>query len=387
MKKLKTHMSVTMIIQSYHPHVGGAERQLAALAPLLKDKGIEINIVTRRYSGLPPFEVINEVPVYRIPAPGPKVLASLFFTMAALLIIKKLDPDVIHAHELLSPTTTAVAAKRWFGVPVVAKVLRGGMLGDINRLINRPFGPRRMTLFKQYVNAFIVISQEINNELLQHGIPSERCFYNPNGVDTKKFSPLSPAEKIKLRRKLDLPEGLLVIFTGRLSREKRIDQLVKLWPGVSSACAQVNLLVLGTGEEEKTLKQQAGDGIIFLGSVDDVSPYLQSADIFVLPSATEGLSNALLEGMSSGLPAIATKVGGAMDVITSNQNGLLIQPDNPEQLKKTLIKVLNDDDLRTHLGLEARKKIVDEYDIVNVATRLRNLYTQVVMKYKNESKI
>jgi hypothetical protein len=121
-----------MIIQAYYPHVGGAEQQLMALVPLLQARGVEINILTRRYPGLNSFEIIGGAPVHRLPIPGPKAVASTIFTLSALPLLARLRPHLIHAHELLSPTTTAVAAKRLFGIPVVAKVLRGGTLGDID---------------------------------------------------------------------------------------------------------------------------------------------------------------------------------------------------------------------------------------------------------------
>jgi glycosyltransferase involved in cell wall biosynthesis len=160
-----------MIIQAYHPHVGGAERQLMALVPLLQARGVEINILTRRYPGLKPFEMIGGAPVHRLPIPGPKPVASTAFTLAALPLLARLRPHVIHAHELLSPTTTAVAAKRLYNTPVVAKVLRGGVLGDIDKLQKKPLGQRRLATFRRQVDAFITISQEIDDELAALGVP------------------------------------------------------------------------------------------------------------------------------------------------------------------------------------------------------------------------
>src|SRR5262245_55216496 len=119
-------LRVAMIIQDYLPRVGGAERQLAALAPLLREQNVEIFILTRRYTSLSPYELIGGVPVYRLPIMKPGPVASLMFTLTALPLLRRLRPDLVHAHGLFSPTTTAVAARRWLGVPVAAKVLRGG---------------------------------------------------------------------------------------------------------------------------------------------------------------------------------------------------------------------------------------------------------------------
>ena len=155
-----------MIIQDYLPLVGGAERQLATLAPLLREQNVEIFILTRRYSHLLPYELIDGVPVYRLPIIKPKALASLMFTLTALPLLRRLQPDLIHAHGLLSPTTTAVAAKRWLGMPVVVKLIGGGEGGDLGRLKRKPFGLRRIRSFRHWVDAFVVISQEIDKQEL-----------------------------------------------------------------------------------------------------------------------------------------------------------------------------------------------------------------------------
>ncbi len=377
---MRSSLRVAMIIQAYHPHVGGAERQLAALAPLLADRGVEAHILTRRYPGLKGFEMVAGMPVHRLPIPGSKVTASLSFTLAALPLLRRLRPDVIHAHELLSPATTAVVAKRLFGIPVVAKVLRGGELGDIAKLKSRRSGARRLTAFRRHVDAFITISREIDNELAEMGIPPQKRPFIPNGVNVDRFKPVSQAKKQGLRDQLGLPAGPIAIFTGRLAAEKRVDQLIDRWTAVRAAHPAAALLILGTGEQEPLLRKRAGDGVHFLGRVEDVVPYLQAADLFVLPSATEGLSNALLEAMAVGLTAVATNVGGAPDVIAHGRNGWLIAPDQPEALQAALVSLLGDAARRTQMGELARAKVARQYALAAVAENLHGLYEAVAAK-------
>jgi glycosyltransferase involved in cell wall biosynthesis len=376
---MNERIRVATIIQAFYPHVGGAERQLAALAPLLQARGANIFVLTRRYPGLRPFEMVNDVPVYRLPIPGPKAVKSMSFTLSAMPLLRRLRPDVIHAHELLSPTTTAVTAKRLFGTPVVTKVLRGGTLGDVYKLKNRRFGRSRLERFKQQVDAFIAISREIDTELAEVGIAAKKRTFIPNGVDTGRFTPLSTTEKMAKKRELVLPPGQHILFTGRLVPEKRIDQLITSWPAIRKVHANANLLVLGAGPEAARLEQLAGPGVHFLGQLDNVADFLQAADLFVLPSATEGLSNALLEAMASGLACIATRVGGATDVITHRQNGWLLQPDEPAQLQEAINTLLADVASRTRLGEQARLKMLREYALPMVADRLLLLYRSLLM--------
>ena len=368
-----------MIIQAYHPHVGGAERQLAALAPLLRQQNVEVHVLTRRYNNWPAFEEIDGVPVHRLPIPGPKPVASLTFSVAALPLLARLKPDVIHAHELLSPTTTAVTAKSMFGTPVVAKILRGGQLGDIAKLQNRRFGSRRLQGITKQVDRFIVISREIEAELAALGVPPQQQIFIPNGVDTARFIPPSSATRECRRAELNLPaEGPIVIFTGRLVPEKRVNQLLDVWPAVRAEHPAATLLILGTGPQESALKQQAGEGVLFCGRVDNVAPYLQAGDLYVLPSATEGLSNALLEALAVGLPVIATNVGGAPDVVEHGHGGWLIPPDQPEQLQNALVALLADSFQCRQFGQLARLRIERDYALPAVAHRLRGLYDSVL---------
>lgn len=368
-------MHVTMIIQAYLPHVGGAERQLAALAPLLRARGVDVSIVTRRYPDMARFERIDGVPVHRLPVPGPKPTASLAFTLQALPLLRRLRPDVIHAHELLSPTTTAVAARRWLGVPVVAKVLRGGLLGDVAKLDRKPLGRLRLQAFRRQVDGFVVISREIDQELAARGIGPEKRFFIPNGVDTARFAPVTAAEKRRLRQELGLDAGELAVFTGRLAAEKQLDKLIALWPQVRACYPGAVLLLVGTGPEAARLAELAGPGVQFTGRVADVAPYLQAADLFVLPSATEGLSNALLEALAAGLPAIATCVGGAPDVITDQTSGWLLPPDAPPwQWLEAILSLLALADKRAHLGSNGRQKVVADYGLAATADALVALY-------------
>lgn len=375
-------LRVAMIIQSYIPRLGGAERQLRAIAPGLRARGVEVTIITRRYRGFAAFERIDDIPVYRMPIPGPKPVASLWFTLSALLLLRRLRPHLIHAHELLSPTTTAITAKRLWHVPVVAKVLRGGTLGDIAKLHRSKVSATRVPLLLQQVDAFAVISREIDRELAESGIPAERRHFIPNGVDTVRFAPLPStglaAERHTLRAALGMGRGPVTVFGGRLSAEKGLAGLVRAWPKVRACAADAELVILGAGDEEADLRAAAGEGVRFAGYVDDVVPYLQAADAFVLPSQTEGLSNALLEAMAAGLPAAATAVGGAPDVITHGENGLLVPPDDPNAMAEALGDLLRDPGARAGVGAAARERIQQEYSLPATVEKLLALYERLV---------
>jgi glycosyltransferase involved in cell wall biosynthesis len=194
----------------------------------------------------------------------------------------------------------------------------------------------------------------------------------------ERFRPLPSAKKQAWRAALGLPTGPLIIYTGRLETEKRIDQLIGIWPAVRACHPEAVLLILGTGAEESRLKQMAGAGILFLGHVENVAGYLQASDIFVLPSATEGLSNALLEALAAGLPVIATAVGGAPEAVAHLQHGWLIPPDTPAALQEAVLALLNNAACRDSLGYRGRQRAVEHYALPTTANRLRDLYERLI---------
>jgi glycosyltransferase involved in cell wall biosynthesis len=372
-------LRLAVLIHDYCPRVGGAQALLRAQAPPLQELGADVTILTRRFPGTAPFELVDGIPVHRLPAPPPRLLASLAFTISSLAFLRRLRPDVIHANEFISPATVALLANRLLGTPIVVTPHRSGPIGDVSRLQQRSSGRARLGALRDQADAFVVISREIGDELRGIGVPPQKMRYINNGVDTCRFAPLNAASRQALRRTIGIAaDALTVIFAGRLVREKRLDNLLTLWPSIRAACPRAELLLLGTGDQEADLRKSVSEGVRFLGRQGNVVSFLQAADIFVLPSSAEGLSIAMLEAMSCGLAPVVTRVGGSSEVIADGENGLLIRPDDVPALQNALIRLLRDADLRTRLGLGARRRIEESYSVEKSAKELFSLYTEVV---------
>ncbi len=370
---------VAMVIQDDFARVGGAQLQLAGLAPCLQANDVKVSIIARRIPGLRLVEDVNGVQIYRIPSPGPKNMASATFTLLALPLLMRLRPDIIHVHGLLSPLTTGMLGKMLAKAPLIAKVLRGGELGDLQRLRTKFLSSSRIKWMRSIVDKFFVISHEIDQELNEIGIPNARRAHLPNGVDTDKFSPISESEKRTMRASLQLPEDALVcVYSGRLVAEKRVDRLITAFGELTDKYPHALLLILGTGEQIKTLESMAGSAVRFIGFTDRVNEYLKAADVFVLPSATEGLSNAMLEALASSLAVVATSVGGAPDVIEHGTNGFLVNAENSGALKSAIDDLLADADLRNKLGSNARQEMIADYAFPVIASRMRGVYDDLL---------
>lgn len=373
---------VAMITHHYYPHIGGIERGLAMLNPELQARGVELHVITRQSADLPSFERINGVAVHRLPVPRMNALAGVTFTFNAVRLIRQLQPDVVHAHILFSPAMAAMLAKHLFGYPMVVTLHRSGAapLGEIARLKQKFLGAQRLAHYRQYVDAFISISRDIDDELDDHGIEKEKRCFIPNCIDTNRFAPLSLERKRLASIQLGLSSGPIAVYVGRLSHEKRVQHLLTIWPKVREVHPRATLLVVGDGPEAVPLQQRSSEGIRFIGPVDDVLPYLQVADLFVLPSIAEGLSVALLEAMSTQVPVLLTNVGGALDVIKHGQNGWLIPPDDVPALQEAVLTLFGDTACCRRLGENGRESMKRDYALPIIASRLQNLYLQIAIK-------
>lgn len=369
-------LHVAMLIHDYLPHIGGAERQLATLAPALMAQGVKVSVLTRGRKGSPAFERIDGVDVYRAKLLPGKPFASLAYTAQTLTALARIRPDLLHVHGLFGTMTTGLAAKALSGLPMVAKLLRGGAgLGDIDRLRAKFYGKSRLRAIAEHVDGFIAISPDLIDELDAIGVEGSRCHLIPNGVDTNRFRPPEPVERRALRRSLDLEEDApIVVFSGRLEREKRVDRLLSVWPEVTARHPEALLVIVGDGSQAARLRETAPDRTRFVGPVDHVSPYLRAADVFALPSLAEGLSNAVLEALACGLPALVSDIPGNRHLITHERNGLLLPIDDDRRLADTLAALIAEPDRRRELGSAGRELIERQYTLARTADRLVDLY-------------
>jgi len=371
-----------MVVSSFYPLIGGAERQAQQLAARLITKGINVCILTRRYKGLKGYEKIDGVPVHRVPTIGKGTLASLSYTFFSLLwLFRNRDKcQIVHCHQVLSPATIGILSKFLFKKKVIVKIT-GSDLGQIRIL---PLQNIRKRLLSK-VDVFIALNDEIRKELVDLGLGSVTIKHIPNGVDVEKFSPMPLESKVSLRERFALPKNWkILIFAGRLHLVKGLDTLLQAYSNVLSILPKTRLLILGEGPEESSLKnltRRLGirDVVSFLGRMDNVVEYMQAADLFVLPSVSEGLSNSLLEAMACGLAVVTADIGGNNEVVRHLKNGILVKPRDSKQLAKALLMVLSDTELAERLGEEARKTIGEGYSLESVAKQYIRLYESLVL--------
>jgi glycosyltransferase involved in cell wall biosynthesis len=170
-----------------------------------------------------------------------------------------------------------------------------------------------------------------------------------------------------------------IICVGRLSPEKGHITLLKALAQLKNLQLQAKLILIGEGKLQSILIEQATQlGIIglvqILGSRRDVIEQLVNANIFALPSEWEGISMALLEAMAAGLPVVATAVGGTPEVVIDGETGYLVPPRDPASFANALSRLIQDPGLRQRMGMSARQRVCDQFNIRHTAQQILALY-------------
>ncbi len=392
--------SILMITSGFYPKVGGAERQAEQLARALQDQGFIVRIVTLQFlDDLPLEEELDGLSVVRIHYPRIKLLggAMILLRLAWWLIRYRHDYEVIHVHMVEYLAFVASIVGTLLGKPVLLKfALRppdsAASFGDFPKMVGRwrCLEWLLMTGIRK-ADRFVAISQKIEEMAVKQGLPTERVVRIPNGVDLQTFAPLLDLERVSLRSLLEMCTDPAVVYSGRLVPQKGVGDLLMAWQTVIAKRPDATLYILGTGRSKEELFRQSntfglGNSVQFLGVVDNIRDYLQTADMFVLPSHYEGMPNALLEAMSCGLPVVATAVSGVIDVIQDGKNGLLVEPGKPDQLAQAIIRLLGDQGTAHRLSVEARKTIEQSYSIEAVALTYAALYYQLLKEKDSHTK-
>ncbi|HEY2157803.1 MAG TPA: glycosyltransferase family 4 protein, partial [Isosphaeraceae bacterium] len=180
---------------------------------------------------------------------------------------------------------------------------------------------------------------------------------------------------------IDLPPRHRVVFTGRLHPQKNLDLLLDIWPEVVSMTG-ASLILVGDGPERERLAKRVRDRgltahVHFTGSVPSPAEYLRAADAFALPSVAEGMSNSLLEAMATGLPCLASDIGGNTDLLGRGDAGLLLPADR-KAWTRALAGVLTDRELAARLGAAGRRRIDEEFALPRVVDRYVELYRRLI---------
>ena len=369
-------LSVVMVSAGFWPAIGGAERQALELSAVLAARGHRVTVLTRRVGGLPASETVRGVAVRRLWAPGGALDAPVFLAAAlGWLLLHWVEWDAVHAHLAGSPALAAALAGKLLGRPALVKLGGGRGIGELAASSKTRLGRAKLRALGLLRPRFLAVVHDLADEARAFLGPVE-IEVLPNGVDAAHFHPADPEAKRALRGELGWgADATVFLYTGRFSPEKRLPWFLKLW--LESTGANALAVLVGDGPEKNSIEEIAGHSagrVIVLPSREDVGDVLLASDVFFLPSLSEGLSNALLEAMSSGLAPLASNVGGTAETISDGTNGLLFERDDEDGARAAVRRLSTEAGLAARLGGAARAEVEACYALDRVVARLETLY-------------
>lgn len=368
-------------------------------AQMLVKNRFEVHVVTQHNPKIPYNEVMDGIHVHRFKWLEPKefkalvhfkglkdnfrlvtYLISLFFNL--IIVTRKYNIDIIHAHSTIPTGLIGVIVAKIMKKPVF--ITAHGM--DINNFENSSFFKQLIKFSLNNCNKAIAVSSDLAEKMRYLGVDQDKIIILRNAVDTDKFKPTH----IKtVRKNYDIKNNILILFVGYLDTFKGIFELIDAFYEVNTKNKNSMLMIIGEGPKEDELKKRVSNlglvkSVIFTGKVPpmNIHEYYQSADIFVLPSHTEGIPLSILEAMSCGLPIISSCVGGIPEVVEDGKNGFLVSPKDKMQLTVKLETLIDDPNLRKKFVNRSIKSINDKFNVKTKITELVKLYRVNKQKIK-----
>lgn len=400
-------MKIGMLIWTYFPGPeGGAERQCRKLVEEFGDKGVECVILTSwssykhkrvnndlsatvfRFGFLCPCAAVLRKFVFnltrlfgdtyeqRVRAVAfwlilpIEWLARLSFLLESLFVLKQnsLSLDVLHVHESAWLAGLGVWFGKKWGIPVFCKVRNTPAIEVVG--YDTPF--KRLWSRSRGDASYFALHLGLEKELIAFGIPRSKISVVANGVELPHISDRKPLNDE-------------VVYVGNFSQgasHKAFDVLIQAWSEVCRKRPSVHLTMVGGGDYSiwEKLAEDLGcrNSISFVGAVNNPENFYCRASVFVLPSRHEGMSNALLEAQSWGIPCVVSDIPGNAAIVDHGINGLLFPVDDYLKMAEAILKLLSDNNLRIGLGRKARVKVEKEFDLKRITDRLVNTYEAAV---------
>lgn len=364
--------------------LGGTERHLCQILPLLRDRGWDVSLycVRRRGSLAPRLEAAGiEViaPPLEAALPEAARLPASAMKLGALLFSRK--PDIVH---LFLPEAYLVGGP--MGLLARTKV-RVASRRNLNRYqAKRPRIAKLEHALHPRMDAVLGNSRAIIDELVEEGCPPDRAILIYNGIDLATYAALP--DKARARTALGLePDAFVAVIVANLIPYKGHRDLIEalarirdeLPPSWRLLCAGRDD---GIGTELQALARDrdVADHVCFLGERADTIDLLAASDAGILCSHEEGFSNAILEYMAAGLPVVATDVGGNAEAVIDGETGLILPPQDPDALGAAILKIARDPAQATAMGKAGRKRVEETFALEACVAQYDALYRRLLSK-------
>jgi glycosyltransferase involved in cell wall biosynthesis len=300
------------------------------------------------------------------------------FDLSVLTVLRQIfetnHPDIVQTHGVKSHFLVSLLTRRTFR-----------WIAFHHGYTNEDFKARCYILFDRWSLRFcdllVTVCTDFANILVRRGVRPEKIFVLPNSIKLD-FLESDVALSKKTRQQCNISEGQYIVLSiGRLSTEKGFCFLIDATSRIVRALPQVNfhVLVTGDGPELTRLKERAhsqglDQRITFTGHCSDTRGLYSIANLFVLPSLSEGSPNVLLESMAARVPIVATSVGGVPEILDNGESAILVSPGDSESLADAMIHLILNQPVAIQLANTAFEKVKSAFSTTRYDERLLNIY-------------
>ncbi len=306
-------------------------------------------------------------------------------------LFRRLRPDIVHTRNLSTLETQLPALLA--GVPHRVHGEHGRDITDIDGTSKKYQLLRR--IYRPLIHQYIALSMDLTRYLANRiGVPREKLTHILNGVDTDRFRPGAEFAREVLPENFSGDNKIIIGTVGRMEAVKDQTNLVHAFIHLVKQQPEnkenLRLIIIGDGAlrlPAMSLLEEAGlDDIAWLpGEREDVPELLRSMDVFVLPSLAEGISNTILEAMASGLPVVATDVGGNSELVDQDKTGYLVPRADPVALSRAIQRYTSSPGLRREHGERARRRCEGDFSIETMVRNYQALYDGLMQADKRSS--
>ena len=281
--------------------------------------------------------------------------------------------DVVHAHGFKADIYVYLALRK-ARIPFVSTC----HTWYDNDLLVLLYGVADRFVLRNYARV-VAVSDEVKHRLLKAGVHGDVIRLIRNGIELRPFDNATPS----LLKDSTSNGQLIVGLIGRLSIEKGIDIFLRAAAHVLVEFPSARFVVVGDGPDKDKLEQLVDQlkirgSVSMLGRRSDMPSVYASLNVMVSSSRQEGLPIAILEGMASGLPLVASAVGEVSSVVVNGQTGVLVPPENVDSLAEGILRLLRDPDMRTRFGTAAKHRVEEEYSAARMTADYLRVYAEAI---------
>ncbi len=390
-------MRIAFFTNCYKPLINGVVTSIISLKEAYERKGHEVYIFAPKVEDY----VDQEKNVFRYRSVNltskVKYPIAIPLSFRAKNVITEFNPDIVHVHHPFVLSSQAIMYGKKLGIPKILTLHTqyeqyAYYIAPIPEKLTQEAIKRIISNLAYKIDCITTPSESMKDLIKSYGVKN-RIEVIPNAIELNSFKEKDKLKCLEIKKRYNLEEDdKIILYVGRIAQEKSIDKIIEALAIIKGrGISRAKLLIVGNGpamEELRQLVQSLGveEEVIFTGAVgnEEIQHYYKIAYLFTITSTSESFGIVIIEALASGIPVLAVRAPGAVDILTDGLDGLLTE-DDVEQFASALEKLIREPELREELS-QGVLKTSEQYSINVISERMLNLYREVIAMQNSKEK-